>query len=197
MDNKKIGCFIAERRKALGMTQLELANKLNITDRAVSKWENGRGMPDISLIKPLCDELKTTVNELLSGEKLQESQIKDKSEENIINTLVQSKKKQNNYIKIIVAAIILTVLPIIALFSMFLVDLNRMRNNEQVIFSTWGYSYTAPIDLSSEKIEILRKTFAKNTLPLQPYRKRAKERRKRKGNYLPQQICRNGKKFDR
>lgn len=154
MDNKKIGCFIAERRKALGMTQLELANKLNITDRAVSKWENGRGMPDISLIKPLCDELKTTVNELLSGEKLQESQIKDKSEENIINTLVQSKKKQNNYIKIIVAAIILTVLPIIALFSMFLVDLNRMRNNEQVIFSTWGYSYTAPIDLSSEKIEI-------------------------------------------
>ncbi len=154
MDSKKIGSFIAERRKTLGMTQLELANKLNITDRAVSKWENGRGMPDISLIKPLCDELNITVNDLLSGEKLQESQIEAKSEENIINTLVHSNKKQKNYIKIVVAAIILTVLPIIALISMFLIDLNRMRNNQQVIFSTWGYSYTAPIDLSSEKIEI-------------------------------------------
>ena len=83
MDSKKIGSFICERRKALGMTQLELANKLNITDRAISKWENGRGLPDISLIKPLCDELQITVNDLLSGEKLQESQIEAKSEENI------------------------------------------------------------------------------------------------------------------
>lgn len=46
MDSKKIGSFIAKRRKALGMTQLELANKLNITDRAISKWENGRGLPE-------------------------------------------------------------------------------------------------------------------------------------------------------
>ncbi len=154
MDNKKIGSFIATRRKALGLTQLELAKKLNITDRAISKWENGRGMPDISLIKPLCDQLEITVNDLLSGEKLQEDEIKAKSEENIINTLDYSKKKQRNYVKIIIAALVIMVLPIIVLFSMFLIDLNRMKNNEQVIFSTWGYSYAAPIDLSSEKIEI-------------------------------------------
>lgn len=154
MDSKKIGSFIAERRKALGMTQLELANKLSITDRAVSKWENGRGLPDISLIKPLCDELQITVNDLLSGEKLQESQIEAKSEENIINTLQFSKKKQKNYKAIIIAAIIITFLPFIVLFSLFCVDVNRMSNNQPVLFSTWGYLYAPPIDLSSEKIEI-------------------------------------------
>ena len=154
MDSKKIGSFICERRKALGMTQLELANKLNITDRAISKWENGRGLPDISLIKPLCDELQITVNDLLSGEKLQESQIEAKSEENIINTLQFSKKKQKNYKAIIIAAIIITFLPFIILFSLFCVDVNRMRNNQPVLFSTWGYLYAPPIDLSSEKIEI-------------------------------------------
>lgn len=154
MDSKKIGSFICERRKALGMTQLELANKLNITDRAISKWENGRGLPDISLIKPLCDELQITVNDLLSGVKLQESQIEAKSEENIINTLQFSKKKQKNYKAIIIAAIIITFLPFIILFSLFCVDVNRMRNNQPVLFSTWGYLYAPPIDLSSEKIEI-------------------------------------------
>lgn len=153
MDSKKIGGFIAERRKALGMTQLELANKLNITDRAVSKWENGRGMPDISLIKPLCEELEITVNDLLSGEKLQESEIEAKSEENIINTLSFTNKKQKNYKKIIIAAIIITLLPIITLFSLFCIDMHRMKNNESVFFSTWGYSYAPPIDLNSEKIE--------------------------------------------
>lgn len=159
MDTKKIGGFIAERRKALGMTQLELANKLSITDRAVSKWENGRGMPDISLIKPLCDELDITVNDLLSGEKLEEGQIEAKSEENIISTLQLSKKKQRNYKKIITVAIIITFLPFIILFSFFCIDIYRMKNNESVFFSTWGYSYAPPIDLNSEKIEIAIEKF--------------------------------------
>ncbi|MBQ3547835.1 MAG: helix-turn-helix transcriptional regulator [Clostridia bacterium] len=159
MDSKKIGSFIAKRRKALGMTQLELANKLNITDRAISKWENGRGLPDISLIKPLCDQLDITVNDLLSGEKLQESQIEAKSEENIINTLQLSNKKQKSYKKIIVAAILLTFLPIIILFSFFCIDIYRMKNNQSVFFSTWGYSYVPPIDLNSEKIEIAVEKF--------------------------------------
>ncbi|MBO5358010.1 MAG: helix-turn-helix transcriptional regulator [Clostridia bacterium] len=162
MDSKKIGGFIAKRRKELGLTQLDLAKKLNITDRAISKSENGRGMPDISLIKPLCDELKITVNDLLSGEKLQENEIKAKSEENIINTLDYSKKKQKNYIKIIIATTVIIIIPIITLFSMFLIDFNRMRNNEQVVFSTWGFKYTAPIDLSSEKIEIAIEKYMEN-----------------------------------
>ena len=68
MDQIKIGKFIAECRKKNKLTQMQLAEKLNITDRAISKWENGKGMPDSSLMLDLCNELKISVNELLSGE---------------------------------------------------------------------------------------------------------------------------------
>ena len=68
MDQIKIGKFIAERRKAVELTQMQLAEKLNITDRAVSKWETGKSMPDSSLMLALCDILRITVNDLLNKE---------------------------------------------------------------------------------------------------------------------------------
>lgn len=68
MNNTKIGQFISEKRKTLGLTQQELAEKLQITNKAVSKWETGDGMPDIQLLKPLANELGTTVDEILNGE---------------------------------------------------------------------------------------------------------------------------------
>ena len=68
MNQVKIGKFIAECRKKQGLTQTELADKLGITDKAVSKWETGRAMPDASLMLALCGILKITVNDLLSGE---------------------------------------------------------------------------------------------------------------------------------
>lgn len=67
MDQIKIGRFIAECRKKKNLTQMQLAEKLNITDRAISKWENGKGMPDSSIMLDLCKELQISVNELLSG----------------------------------------------------------------------------------------------------------------------------------
>ena len=68
MDQIKIGKFIAERRKQAGLTQLQLADKLNITDRAVSKWERGKAMPDSSIMLELCFILGISVNDLLCGE---------------------------------------------------------------------------------------------------------------------------------
>lgn len=68
MNQIKIGKFIAECRKKNNLTQMQLAEKLNITDRAISKWENGKGMPDSSIMLDLCNELKISVNELLCGE---------------------------------------------------------------------------------------------------------------------------------
>jgi len=68
MDQIKIGRFIAERRKKEDLTQMQLAEKLNITDRAISKWETGKSMPDSSIMLELCGVLKITVNDLLSGE---------------------------------------------------------------------------------------------------------------------------------
>ena len=68
MDQVKIGKFIAACRKKNGLTQMQLAEKLNLTDRAVSKWETGKAMPDTSIMLELCDILKISVNDLLSGE---------------------------------------------------------------------------------------------------------------------------------
>ena len=68
MDQIKIGKFIAERRRSVELTQMQLAEMLGITDRAVSKWENGKAMPDSSIMLELCGILKINVNDLLSGE---------------------------------------------------------------------------------------------------------------------------------
>ena len=81
MDQIKIGKFIAERRKQNNLTQMQLAEKLNITDRAVSKWENGKGMPDSSLMLELCDYLKISVNELLNGEMIEMKEYDKRAEE--------------------------------------------------------------------------------------------------------------------
>ena len=95
MNQEKIGKFIAKCRKDKKMTQSELAEKLSVTDKSVGNWENGRNMPDLSLFKPLCDELGITINELLSGEKLKKEEYQEKFEENIINTIDYSTNKIN------------------------------------------------------------------------------------------------------
>ena len=84
MDQIKIGKFIAECRKNNNLTQMQLAEKLNITDRAISKWENGKAMPDSSIMLDLCNELKISVNELLSGEMIDMKDNEKKLEENLL-----------------------------------------------------------------------------------------------------------------
>ena len=93
MNQEKIGKFIAKLRKEKNMTQLQLSLKLGVTDRAISKWENGRGMPDLSLMKPLCNELGITINDLLSGEVIDKNNYQEKLEENILNTIDYTDEK--------------------------------------------------------------------------------------------------------
>ena len=92
MEQIKIGRFIAERRKTKNLTQLQLAEKLNITDRAISKWETGKGMPDSSIMMELCKELDISVNELLSGELIDMNNYNTKLDENLIRL-----QKQKEY----------------------------------------------------------------------------------------------------
>ena len=96
MDQIKIGKFIAECRKKNKLTQMQLAEKLNITDRAISKWENGKGMPDSSIMLELCNELKISVNELLSGEMIEMKDYNQIAEKNLLEMAkkeeVQNKK---------------------------------------------------------------------------------------------------------
>lgn len=84
MNQEEIGKFIAKCRKGKNLTQAQLAEKLNITDRAVSKWENGKSMPDSSIMLELCEILGITVNELLSGEKITMENSEKKADENLI-----------------------------------------------------------------------------------------------------------------
>ncbi len=154
MNQEKIGKFIAQLRKEKKLTQIELAKKLKITDRAISKWENGRGMPDLSSLAPLCEILDVSINELLSGTRLGKNDYQEKLEENIINTIDYTNKKIKKTKKIFIIIFSVIISLIIILMIMYSIDINRMRNNKPVLFSTWGYSYVPPIELKEEEIEI-------------------------------------------
>ena len=100
MDQVKIGKFIAECRKNNNLTQMQLAEKLNITDRAISKWENGKAMPDSSIMLDLCKELKINVNELLSGEVIKMDNYNEKAEELLIEMKKQKEEADKKMLQL-------------------------------------------------------------------------------------------------
>ncbi len=122
MDQEKIGKFIAECRRKKKITQSQLAETLGVTDRSISKWENGHCMPDVSLFKPLCQELDITINELLSGEKIKKEEYQEKFEDNIIKFVDKVKKedKKASDAKLFVMILII----IISLFIAYVIGLN-------------------------------------------------------------------------
>lgn len=154
MDQDRIGKYIAKLRKEKKITQEELAEKLGVSSKSVSRWETGRNMPDLSLLIPLCKELETTINELLSGEKLNEKEYQEKSEENIIKTIDFTNKKLKKIRRICYSILIIIILFIITLITLFCIDVKRMRNNEPVLFSTWGFKYAPAIEFHDEEIQI-------------------------------------------
>ena len=93
MDQIKIGKFIAACRKQTNLTQMQLAEKLNITDRAISKWENGKAMPDTSIMLELCDILGISVNELLNGEEINMENNNQKNEQLLLDMAKELEKK--------------------------------------------------------------------------------------------------------
>ena len=93
MDQIKIGRFIAVRRKRANLTQLQLADRLGVTDKAVSKWERGITMPDTSIMLELCDTLGISVNELLSGEKINMENSSQKNEQLLLDMAKELEKK--------------------------------------------------------------------------------------------------------
>ena len=92
MDQVKIGKFIAQCRKNKNLTQAELAEKLSITDRAISKWETGKGMPDSGVMLELCNELGISVNELLSGEMIEMNNYDETVEKNLLDMVKQKEE---------------------------------------------------------------------------------------------------------
>ena len=113
MDQLKIGRFIAERRREQGLTQAELAEKLHITDRAVSKWETGRGVPDSSIMLALCELLDINVNDLLSGEKIEISSYNRELENKLLEMI---KEKEQADRRLLTLEWIIGIFSIIILF---------------------------------------------------------------------------------
>ena len=127
MDIAKIGEFIKSQRIAQGMTQKELAEKIGCTDKAVSRWETGKGLPDMSFIIPLSEELKVSVNELLRGERLLPEEVPTaqaelvteiikKSDETLINVIEVKEKAVKRQTKISVGLLILFLLQMVTFF---------------------------------------------------------------------------------
>lgn len=109
MDQQKTGRFIAAVRKDRGLTQRQLADTLGISDKTVSKWECGNGLPEVGLMLPLCEALSIGVNELLAGERLSDAAYRKKAEETIMELMLE-RKRSKRVILLSVAVCALTIL---------------------------------------------------------------------------------------
>ena len=122
MNQEKIGKFISKCRKEKRLTQSKLGEKLGVSSKAVSKWETGRSMPDISIMHKLCNILDISLNDLFAGEKIKEQDLEKASEKTIINILTLNKIQQNKKQILLIFTIILTVVFIAIISKMLLVQ---------------------------------------------------------------------------
>ncbi len=106
MDQIKIGKFIAKERKSKGYTQKQLADILGISDKTISKWECGNGFPEVSLLLPLCEELEISVNELLAGERVSDTDYRKKAEENMLNLVREAQESRKKIILSVMVAVL-------------------------------------------------------------------------------------------
>lgn len=137
MDQIKIGKFIAQCRKEKNMTQNELAEKINMTDRAISKWETGNGMPDSSVMLELCNELGITVNELLNGEKQKSQNLEKESTDMILELLNENEMKNKSLMLGVWTILIFTSILYAIILILLLLGFKESKNfNTLIIIST-------------------------------------------------------------
>ena len=135
MDQIRIGKFIAESRKSRNLTQRQLADVLSISDKTISKWECGKGLPEVSLMLPLCAALDITVNDLLSGEKVSSADYQEKAEGNMINLMKENEENKKRMALSIITGVI-TVIAVCALIVIVsLIDLPTPVRIILIVFS--------------------------------------------------------------
>ena len=125
MDQIKIGKFIAERRKSQGLTQMQLAEKMKVSDRAVSKWETGRSLPDSAIMLELCALLGISVNELLCGEVNTMENCNKQLEENLLELVKQKEQADKRLLRMEIVTGVMSLVPLIA--SIILVNVVSME----------------------------------------------------------------------
>lgn len=160
----KIGAYIASKRKALGMTQLDLAKQLGMSDKSVSKWERGICLPDVSVYIQLCEILGISINEFIAGEDLDAAQLPKQAEENIIVVATEGDKKRKRLQNIL---ILLSVIYFFIISCMMIQESVRYRNyidpvpaysDEMMlmdaIFEDGAYVYRYDLDNSFSNIDV-------------------------------------------
>lgn len=135
MDQIKIGKFIAQSRKELGWTQRQLADELAISDKTVSKWETGKGLPEVALMMPLCEMLGISVNELLSGERFAESEFKERTERVIMDLV---REREENKKKVVLAVVSAVVTVVATLTIILMAGLLQMEQWQRVLLTGIG-----------------------------------------------------------
>ena len=124
MDLQEIGKFIKVQRKSKGLTQVQLAEKLNLSEKTISKWECGNGFPDASLMLPLCEVLEISANELLSGKLLASDEYKEQAESNLIK--LKSEQERNHKFLLTIENILGYMASIVCLILIFVASLVDM-----------------------------------------------------------------------
>ena len=145
MDLVKIGKYIAGKRKVLGMTQKQLAEKLNMSDKSVSKWERGICLPDVSVYMVLCEILGISINEFLAGEDIDAENVEKKSEDNIIQVTKDSKKKQKNLKSILAVVTTFAVIMVLVLGAVFVHKVMQPKNYITAVDRTSAEMKTAEL----------------------------------------------------
>ena len=131
MNQEKIGKFISEKRKEQKLTQEQLAGKVNVSKNAVSKWERGLNLPDVSIMQELCKILKISLNELFAGEVLKEKEIVKQSEKTIIDIIKFNSNKRKKFKMI---TVIFLIVLIILLGRIFLMEKQYVTNSEECCY---------------------------------------------------------------
>ena len=136
MNQVKIGKFIAECRKKENLTQMQLAEKLGITDRAISKWENGKALPDSSVMLELCDILKITVNDLLSGEVVTMDNYNKEMEQRLLEMVKEKERADKRLLRMEIVMGIVAILPLLAAAVVISVVTMEERKAALIVFSS-------------------------------------------------------------
>ena len=159
MEQAKVGKFIAECRKNKNMTQAELAEKLNITDRAISKWETEKGMPDSSIMLELCNELDISVNELLSGEMIEMNNYDKRAEENLLNLNKSNEHKSKMLLQSGIVILLLVLIIIVIGLYKFAIQISKSNLDSTLTDAQSIYEINVRINELEEKVNELEKNY--------------------------------------
>ena len=159
MDQIKIGKFIAERRKRNNLTQMQLAEKLNITDRAISKWENGKAMPDSSIMLDLCNELKISVNELLSGEMIEMKNYDKRAEENLLKLNKSNENQRKMLLRSGIVIVLLVLIIVLIQLYTYARQIAKINLDSTLIQAQEMVEVNAKIQELEEKVDALEKIY--------------------------------------